>query len=325
MAEFLVVVSDDRYGGRYDEERAVLEPCGAEVVVTNGATPAEVAKNCADADGIMANLAPFPRETIERLKKCKIISRYGVGYDNVDVKACTEKGIILANVPDYCAEDVSDQALALLMGCVRKIARRDAQVRAGMWNIGRSDPIYRTCGKVFTFLGFGLIGRALLRKSRGLNFSRILVYDPYLSEDTIKGYGCEKTEWEEALALADYISVHMPLNKETTGIVGYDAFKLMKPNAMIINTSRGPIIDEDALVDALKTGKINSAGLDVHKIEPLPMDSKLRELPNCILSDHVSWYSEESFVELKTKVAQNIRDVLTGGAPKYVVNKDLLK
>lgn len=320
MARFKVVVTDDRFN-TYEEEKEVLESIGAELTVTNCVTPEDVIAVCKDADGILVNLAPMPAEVIEKLEKCKVIARYGVGYDNVDVAACTKRGIYVTNVPDYCEEEVSDQALALMMACARKVARRDAQVRAGMWDIGKKDPIYRIAGKTFTFLGFGMIARCLYRKIEGFGFSRILVYDPFLDSETIQVIGGEKVEWEEALSEADFISIHMPLNDKTRGIINSEAFDLMKPTAIVVNTSRGPIIDEDSLIEALTTGKINSAGLDVHTKEPLDKDNPLMKIENCVLSDHVGWYSEESMSELKRKAAINVKDVLTKGKPVYPVNK----
>jgi D-3-phosphoglycerate dehydrogenase len=207
------------------------------------------------------------------------------------------------------------------MACARKVARRDAQVRQGMWNIGKADPIYRIAGKTFAFLGFGMIARCLYRKIKGLNFEKVLVYDPFIDAETIKKAGAEKADWETVFKTADFISIHMPLNDKTRGCVNADAFAMMKPTAIIVNTSRGPVIDEPALINALKTGEINSAGLDVHCKEPINLDNPLLNIPNCVLTDHTSWYSEEAMSELKTKTAQNVKDVLLGGKPKYMVNK----
>ena len=319
MAKYKIVVTDDRYKD-YEEEKKTLESLNIELVIADCRTPEEVIEACRDADGILCNLAPIPAEVIDKLQKCKIISRYGVGYDNVDISACSAKGIVVANVPDYCAEEVSDQALALLMGCARKIARRDAQVRNGEWNIGNKDPIYRMAGKTFAFLGFGMIARCLYRKIKGLNFAKILVYDPFIDEETIQSFGAEKADWETAFKSADFISVHMPLNEKTRKSINKEAFALMKKTSIIINTSRGPIIDEEALIAALKTGQINSAGLDVHEKEPMDKDDPLMEIENCILTDHIGWYSEEAMAELKRKAAENIRDVLIGLPPKYPLN-----
>lgn len=320
MAKYKVVVTDDRYN-TYETEKEVLKSIDAEVIIKNCTTADQVADACKDADGVLVNLAPMPDEVINKLEKCKVIARYGVGYDNVSVEACTEKGIQAANVTDYCAEEVSDQAVALLMACTRKIARRDAQVREGKWNIGAADPVYRMEGKVFAFLGFGMIARCLYRKIKGMNFSKILVFDPFIDSDTIKAMGAEKGGWETVIKNADYISVHMPLNEKTRGIINSETFKMMKPSAIIVNTSRGPVIDEQALINALTTGQINSAGLDVHNKEPLEKDSPLMKIDNCVLTDHAGWYSEESMNELKRKAAENVRDVLLGRKAKYPVNK----
>lgn len=320
MAKFKIVVTDDRYNSFYNEEKKVFEDLDVELVIANCTTPDEVSAVCQDADGILCNLAPMDSKVINGLKKCKVISRYGVGYDNVDVAACTKKGIYLANVTDYCLDEVSDQALALMLACARKIACRDAQVRAGEWNIGRKDPVYRIAGKTFTFLGFGMIARCLLRKIQGFNFAEILVYDPFVDKKVIESFGAHKVEWKEALRKADFFSIHMPANEKTRGIINADAFAMMKSTAILINTSRGAIIDEPALIAALTKGQINSAGLDVHAKEPLDKDSPLMKIKNCVLTDHAGWYSEESMSELKTKAAWNIKDALRGKKPKYAVN-----
>jgi D-3-phosphoglycerate dehydrogenase len=319
MSKYKVVVTDDRYRN-YDVEKAVLETIGAEVTVHDCSTAEEVLNVCRYVDGIMVNLAPIPENVIQGLQKCRVIARYGVGYDNVDVKTCTQKGIYVTNVTDYCAEEVSDHALALLLGCIRKIARRDAQVRKGKWNVGSADPIQRIAGKTFALLGYGLIARCLHRKLKGLNPGRVLVYDPFLEAGFLQSQGAEKVDFEIALKEADYISIHMPLNDKTRGLIDEKAFSLMKPTAILVNTSRGAIVDEAALIKALSTGQINSAGLDVYSKEPLDRDNPLLTLGNCILTDHMGWYSEESMVELKRKVAENVRNVLSGGKPAYPVN-----
>jgi D-3-phosphoglycerate dehydrogenase len=320
MAKLKIVILDDRFE-TYEEEKKVLGSIGAELIFANCVTCREVVEVCKDADGILVDLVPMPAEVIEQLERCKVISRYGVGYDNLDVAACTKKGIYLTNVPDYCTEEVSDHALALLMACARKVARRDAQIRAGQWNIGNADPIYRIANKTFCFLGFGKIGRCLYRKIQGFGFSKILIYDPFVDAETIRLMGAEKVDWEEALSDADFISVHMPLNDKTRGIIDSTAFGMMKPTAIIVNTSRGPVIDEKALIIALTKGQINSAGIDVHVKEPLDKLSPFMKIENCVLTDHVGWYSEEAMSELKRKAAENLKDVLLTGKSKYIVNK----
>lgn len=319
MPKFKVVITDDRHSD-YSIEKEVLQSIEAEVKVCNCNVPEEVIEECKDADGILLNLAPMPEQVIEKLEKCKIIARYGVGYDNVDVSACTKRGIYVANVPNYCAEEVSDQAIALLMACVRKVVHSDTQIRQGKWNIAREMKIHRIEGKTFALLGFGTIAKAFLRKIKGFNPGKVLVFDPFVDAEQIASFGGIKSDWETTLKEADYISVHIPLNVNTKGMINGDAFKMMKPKAILVNTSRGAVIDETAMINALETNTICCAGLDVFENEPILSENKLLKLENCVLTDHVGWYSLESIGELKMKAAENVRDVLNGGKPKYPVN-----
>jgi len=315
-----VVILDSVYSS-YDEELSIFEPMGIQPVISSATDEQEINGLCRDADGICVNLAPMPGSVINELSGCRVIARYGVGYDNVDVDAATEKGIWVANVTDYCGEEVSDQAMGLFLSCVRKTARRDAQVRQGKWAVNTSDPIHRIKGSTFGFLGFGMIARIVCRKLKGFELGKILAADPFLDEETVAAHGVELADFETVLRESDYISIHMPLNEKTRHIIGKDEFAMMKPTAVLINTSRGPVVDEDALAEALENGQINSAGIDVFEQEPLPRDSRLRQLENITLSDHTGWYSEESMSELKTKTALNVKAVLEGGKPNYPVNE----
>ncbi|MCA1808479.1 MAG: C-terminal binding protein [Kiritimatiellia bacterium] len=321
---FEVVIADDRYS-HYQEETAVLQPLDVRLNMIKAVDPAALVQACRKADGIILNLAPMPAEVINHLTCCRVISRYGVGYDNVDIKAATACGIWVANVPDYCGEDVSDQAFALFMSCVRKVPQRDRDVRAGIWDIKRGAPQWRIRGKTFVFCGFGQIARIMHRKLAGFELGRMLVYDPFLDAETIQAAGAEKVDWETALREGDYFSIHMPLNDETRGMFNTATFAMMKPTAIIINTSRGPIIDEQALYEALSQGKINSAGLDVFTQEPINPDNPLLQLDSVTFSGHTGWYTEESQTELKRKAAENVRDALQGKTPKYAVNKPVIK
>ena len=316
--KYTVIIADDRYP-HYNEETAVLQPIGANIVTIK--SRADLIQACPSADGIIVNLAPINADVIAALTRCRIISRYGVGYDNVDVKAATAKGIWVANVPDYCGEDVSDQALALLMSCVRKVALRDRQVRAGIWSIQSAGPQWRVKGKTFVFFGFGQIARILHRKLGGFQLGRVLVVDPFLDQTALRAFGVEKADWDTALREGDFFSIHMPLNDKTRSLFNEAAFRKMKPTAILINTSRGPIIDERALYRALAEHWINSAGLDVFEQEPVARDNPLLTLDNITVSGHTGWYTEESQTELKRKAAENVRDTLTQGKPKYPVNK----
>ena len=315
-----VVILDSVYSA-YDEERSVFEPMGIIPRISPTTDEQEIIDLCRNADGICVNLAPMPASVINELDRCRVIARYGVGYDNVDVDAAAQKGIWVANVTDYCGEDVSDQAMALLLSCARKTARRDAQVRAHQWAINTSDPVYRIKGKTFGFLGFGMIARIVNRKLKGFEPGNVLAADPFIDSETVKQHGAELVDFDTVIRKSDFISIHMPLNEKTRHIISDKEFKAMKPTAILINTSRGPVIDEEALVRALETGWINSAGIDVFEQEPLPENSRLKKLENITLSDHTGWYSEESLSELKTKTARNVRAVLEGSRPDYPVNE----
>ena len=319
MEAMKVVVTDDRYGS-YAEENEVLKEIGVRVEVHNLGDEEQTIRVLEDADGILLNLHPLPATVIRRLNKCRVISRYGVGYDNVDVQSATEKGIWIARVPDYCLEDVSDQALALLLGCVRKVAFKDRRIREGAWNLHREQPSYRIAGKNLGLIGYGAIARTLHRKLSGFGLGRVLVFDPYLDAKKITENGAESVNLRTLLKNADFISVHAPLNEQTRGLIGGRELSQMKNSAILINTSRGPLLVENAVAEALAEGKIAAAGLDVFETEPLPEDSPLRKLDNIILSDHAGWYSEESVAELKSKAAQNVLAVLKGEKPIYPVN-----
>jgi D-3-phosphoglycerate dehydrogenase / 2-oxoglutarate reductase len=319
MAKYKVLIADSRYPA-YDEERAVLAKIDAEVIIESSDNEEKIAEALADIDGLIVNLAPITAKVVSAMNKCKCVSRYGVGYDNVETVPLKEKGIFLANVPDYCQEDVSDHALALLMDCVRKVSRKDRLVRNGKWNLTDIQPVYRICCKTFGFIGYGGIARCLHRKLKGFNLGKVLVTDPFVTPQTAEQAGVQLVDLDTLCGQADFISLHAPLIKSTIGLIGSEQLDLMKQTAILINTSRGPLIDTKALIDALKNEKIACAGLDVFETEPLQADSELRKLENITLTDHASWYSVESMTELKTKAAQNIAETLISGKPKYIVN-----
>lgn len=316
--KYKVAVTDTRRPS-YQIEQEVLARCGATLTLLDCSSEDELIDACADFDGLLVDMAPVTGKVVRSLKRCKAISRYGVGYDNVDVQACTEAGIVVANVPDYCFDDVSELALGLMMCGVRQIAQRDRRIRGGEWNIAL-DGIHRLNTRTLALLGFGQIARALAKKAGQLGFAEIIAYDPYCDEAVMAEYGVRKVEWEEALALADIISLHMPLLKATEGIISAKAIEMMKPTAGIVNTSRGKLIDESALGKALQDGKCGWAALDVFVNEPLDENSVLRGLQNCVLTDHSAYNTEEALQELCAKVAQNVRDVLEGRMAPYAVN-----
>ncbi len=317
---FKVAVTDDRYGS-YTEEKNVLKDIGAELVILDPENKEEFERKIASADALLVNLYPMTEDLISKLNKCKVISRYGVGYDNVDVDAATKKGIWVARVPDYSIEDVSDQALALLMACVRKVAYKDRMIRNGKWNLHDDQPCHRIKDGVLGLIGYGAIARRFHEKTMGLGLSKVLVYDPYVGDAMIRDNGGIPADLSAVLAESNFVSIHVPLADTTRGMIGKEQLQEMKKGAILINTSRGAVLNEADVADALKTGIITGAGLDVFEREPLSLDSPLLKLDNVVLSDHTGWYSEESKEELKTKAAINIVSVLKGGEPVYPVNE----
>ena len=319
MADLKVVILDTAYRA-YEEERRVLRSINAEVTAQRGEDSEQVRGLLSDADELIVNLHPIDAGVIAGMSKCRVISRYGVGYDNVDTEAATEAGIWVTNVPDYATEDVSDHAIALLLACVRKVTLRDSRVRKGEWNLKDYQQSRRTAGKVMGILGLGKIGTATALKLTGFNFSRVIAHDPYIEPDAFAKAGAEAVSFDELVTGSDYISIHVPLNDETRGMIDAGALRKMKESAIIINTARGGVIDTDSLIEALKRRGPAYAGLDVHEQEPLPANSPLFMLDNVVLTDHCAWYTEESIVEVKTRAAENVASVLRGEVPKTPVN-----
>jgi Lactate dehydrogenase and related dehydrogenases len=318
MAKYKVFVTDQRQPS-FEIERTILAGGDAELILCNCKTSDDIIAACAEeADAILLDLAPMDAKAVRALKKCKVISRYGVGVDNVDAKAATECGIQVTNVPDYCMEDVSDHALALMLACMRNVALRDRMVRSDHWNI--QAPSYRLKGKTLGVIGAGRIARALIRKVSGFGFAEILAYDPFISAEALREIGVRKVEFSELLASADIISLHLNLTDETRNIIDAKAIAQMKETALIVNVSRGGLIEDAALIDALKNHRIMGAGLDTHCVEPVPMDSPYMKLDNVILTDHAAYNTVEGVTELKTKAAKNVLAVLEGEAPAYPVN-----
>lgn len=318
MAKYTVCVSDERHAS-YEVERKILEEIGAELKLCHCESEADIASQCADADAVLLDLAPMTAAAIAGLKKCKVISRYGVGFENVDLDAATKAGIQVTNVPDYCMEDVSDHALALMFACLRHVPMRDRMIRQGAWNLQATS--FRLKDKVLGVIGAGRIARAVIRKVSGFGLKEVVAYDPYISAEDLKAIGVRKVELDELLSISDIISLHLHANAETNGMINKDTLSKMKSNAILINVSRGPLVNDADLLEALKGGKILAAGLDTHNCEPLGADSPFCQLDNVVLTDHTAYSTEEGVLELKTKAARNVVDVLTGKAPKYPVNK----
>jgi D-3-phosphoglycerate dehydrogenase len=313
-----VAILDDGYDD-YDAERAVLSAIGADIALRPCRNSAEAVRAAiADADAALVRESPIDEAALAAAPKLRGIVRYGVGVDNIALQAAATRRIPVCNVPDYGVEEVSDHALALLLAVLRRLPEADARVRSGGWGVPRSRPVLRIAGSTLGLIGYGRIGAALLRKARGLNFGRVLIADPAL---TTPPEGCTLSDIPTIAAEADAISLHAPATPATRHLVDAGFLARCRPNAVIVNTSRGALIDEAALAAALREGRLHGAGLDVFEAEPLAMDSPLRTLPNVILTDHAAWYSEAAIADLQRKAAEEVARLLTGAAPLHQVNR----
>ncbi|SEI02195.1 D-3-phosphoglycerate dehydrogenase [Halobacillus karajensis] len=322
MSKFKVLIADYTYS-TLEPEKKVLETAGAEVITAQCRTEEDVIEAAHGVDGIICQYAPISKKVIDQLATCKIVARYGVGFDTIDVPAATEKGIMVTNVTDYSLDEVSNHAFALLMACARKVVQLNESVQNGRWDSKVAKPIYRLHGQTLGLIGFGNIPQRLALKAKAFGLE-ILAYDPFVSNDLAKELGVKLVDLQQLCALSDYISVHPPLNKHTKGMVSDEQFRAMKESAYIINTSRGAVIDEPALIRALEANEIAGAGLDVLETEPMAKDNPLLSMPNVIITPHSAYYSVESELELKQKTAQNVADALSGKEPAYLVNKDVV-
>lgn len=322
MKKLKVVLTDYEYKS-LEEEKAVFEQADVEFVAVQCRTEDEVIEAAKDADGLLNQYAPISRRVMESLPNLKVVSRYGIGVDTVDVAAATENGVIVANVTDYCLEEVSDHAAAMILAAARKVVVLNQAVKSRNWDFNVGVPIFRLRGRTLGLVGFGNIPQVVARKLGQFGFN-IIAFDPFVSQEVADSLGVTLVSLEELSQQSDIISVHAPLNQHTRGMLNESHFALMKPETFIVNTARGPIIDEKALIAALQSGKIAGAALDVVEKEPIDQTSPLLDMENVILNPHVAWYSEESQKELQRKAAQNVADVLEGFFPKYIVNKELV-
>jgi D-3-phosphoglycerate dehydrogenase len=245
-----------------------------------------------DAEVLLVAKKPVPAAAIEQLRRCKAIIRVGVGYDIVDVDAARERGIAVCNVPDFCTREVADHAMALALALARALPFLDRCVRARDWKPALPHPMPAFETMTFGVLGFGRIGRLTMARARGFGF-RMMAHDPYVPEHDFPD-DIASTTLDRLLAEADILSLHVPLTRETRQILNTDALARMKPTAILVNTARGPVVETDALVDALAAGRLAAAGLDVFEEEPLPLDHPLLALPNVLATPHFAWHSRES-------------------------------
>jgi D-3-phosphoglycerate dehydrogenase len=314
-----VVITECDHGS-IEEEKEEFGRMGAELILAQVQEEKDLIRVCKDADGLLNQYALLTRRVLENLPNCKVVSRYGVGVDSVDLKAATDLGIIIANVPDYCMDEVANQTIAMMLALVRKVAFFDQKVKSGQWDFRQGRPMHRLKGKTMGLIGSGRIGLEVAKRIAAFSV-KVISFDPYIKKAP---EGIELKDFDTVLKESDFISIHCPLNDSTRHLIGEREFKKMERKPLLINTSRGPIVDEKALIQALKEGIISGAGLDVLEKEPPDSQSPLLKMENVILSPHISFYSVESISELKRRTAKNVVDVLSGRRPGSVVNREVM-
>lgn len=307
----------------------IVTKAGAKLVKTFCQNEDQIIEQAKDADAVIAGATaqPFTRRVIENLTKCRIIANIGIGYDRLDVKACTDHGILAVNVPDYCLGEVSDEAILLILALSRKLLPAVAAVREGKWmtvpqNRQLLMPMHRLQGQTLGLVGLGRIARAVAPKAQSLGL-KVIAYDPYIPKDVFKKLGVEQVDLDRLLKESDFVSLHAPHTKENEHMIGADQLKKMKPSAYLINTARGPLIDQQALTAALNKGLIAGAGLDVVDPEPPPADDPLLKMNNVLITGHSAQLSIESDAELWRKPLEEVARVLQGQWPLALLNPEV--
>lgn len=326
MAKFKVAVTDYVFES-LDEERKILSECDAKLVATQCKSKDEVISIAEDADVILTTyFSTLDEEVFSALKKCKGIVRYGIGTDNIDIDAASRYGIMVANVPDYCCEEVSDHAVACLLTLVRKLPLSVRRVRQGEWSLEYLKPMHKISELTVGIVGMGRIGCLSARKISAFGTS-IIFTDPNVNEEYIqqKVFRARKVSLDELVTISDAILIHAPATENTYHLFDIKLFDKMQRKPVIINCARGSLIDTDALVEALSQEKISGAALDVIEgVPPFNPDSPLSKFENLIISPHSAWYSEEALVNLKKLAAQEVVRILRGEQPHSLLNPEVL-
>lgn len=277
-----------------------------------------------DADVVVVNMVKITADIVSAWKKTRLVIRHGVGYDNLDLDALEKAGIAPCYIPDYCAEEVAEQAIALILACGRRLVSSrkvvDDSSARGIWDFKPMIPIFRMGGQTLGILGCGRIGSLVYRKLKSFGF-QFLICDPYLTEERKRELGIETVDKETMFRGSDFVTIHTPLSSETRHIVNRETLAMMKPTAYLVNTARGPMVDEAALADALRRGVIAGAGIDVFEREPPPADYPLFGLPNAILTPHLAWYSEDAAWTIRRLIVLEVDRFLAGQPPRYIAKK----
>ncbi|MCY3944971.1 MAG: C-terminal binding protein [Anaerolineaceae bacterium] len=322
MSDKIVLVTDYTWPSTAPEAE-VLARVGARLLEAETGSEEELLRLVPEADAILTCFKQVPVSVVRAGTKLQVIGRYGIGVDNIPVDEATRLGIPVTNVPAYCLDEVAEHALALLLAGARNIVRYDRAVQKDNWSLATGMPVYRVAGRTLAIIGFGKIGRTLARKAAALDL-QLLAHDPWVPDAEIRAAGVEPAGLDEALARADFVSLHTPLTEETQHLLNAERLARIKPGAFVINTARGALIDQEALLAALQSGRVSGAGLDVFVPEHLPPDHALLAQPGVIATPHTAFYSEESVLELERLAAQNVADILSGRRPADVVNPEVL-
>jgi len=318
MPRTIIAITDSPFHS-LDPAKAALARLDPEYRMAKSPSADDILAAARDADAVLVTYAKLPGELLRQLTRCRAIGRFGLGVDNIDLPAAKALGIAVNYVPDYCLREVSDHAMALLLALARKVTFANTLVQSGRWEVPPIVPLRRLEGQVLGLAGFGNIPRALAPKAKALGL-KVLAHDPYAAKDAFDAAGVEGVSFDDLLARSDFISVHALLSAATRGMMNAVAFAKMKKGAFLINTARGALIDETALIAALDSGHLGGAALDVVTEEPLGQDSALLARDNVILTPHTAFYSVEALEELQTKCASDVARVLSGKKAIYPIS-----
>lgn len=318
MSKPLIAVADSVFPNLDPAKKALARIGADELHLASEPTPEAILEVAAEADGLFVTYGQITADVISHLKNCKVIGRFGIGIDNIDIPAATAAGITVTYAPVYCLDEVSDHTMSLLLSLARKIPFSDKLVKSGRWEMPAVVPIRRYRGSTLGLVGLGNIPRAVVAKAQGFGM-KVVAADPYCPDDVFASLNVGKVSFDELVEQSDYVSVHAPLTPETENMFSTDVFKKMRSHALLINTARGGLVDIDALAVALDAGEIAGAALDVLPTEPPASDNPLLGRDDVILTPHTAFYSEDALLDLQTTVANDVAAVLAGEEPKYPV------
>jgi len=314
-----VLITDHGFAN-VEQEQQILQEAGLELAVAQCKSAQDVVREAQGASALLVQWAPITRQVLEALPGCKLVVRYGIGVDNVDVEAARALGVAVCNVPDYGIDEVADHAVSMALALGRQLPALDRRLREGVWKLAPVTPMPAYREMTFATAGFGRIGREVLSRARGFKF-QVAAYDPFVPAEAFEKANVRQLSLDELFAEPDILSLHLPLNEQTQHLVDAARLGQMKPHAILVNTARGALIDTRALAQALEASTIAYAGLDVFEDEPLPQDHPLRRCDNALLSSHVAWYSQSSVPRLQRLAAEEIVRGLRGEALKNQVNR----